>query len=56
MLAKVRDVVPRWLRLVDRVTPAELLDIVLAETAYGLRDPRARGVCRRARTSRSSAA
>ena len=42
VLSKVRDVVQRWLRLVDRVTPAELLDIVLAETAYGMeiRGPR----------------
>ena len=42
VLSKVRDVVRRWLRLVDRMTPAELLDTVLAETAYGMeiRGPR----------------
>ena len=42
VLAKVRDLVRRWLRLVDRMTPAELLDAVLAETAYGMeiRGPR----------------
>ena len=39
VLSKVREVVQRWLRLVDRMTPAELLDTVLAETAYGMRDP-----------------
>jgi ATP-dependent helicase/nuclease subunit A len=42
VLAQVRDLVRRWLQLVDRMTPAELLDTVLAETAYGLeiRGPR----------------
>ena len=34
MLERVRDALPRWLGLVDVVTPAELLDRVLGETAY----------------------
>src|SRR5205823_10566867 len=34
VLAQVRDALPRWLAAVDRVTPAELLDLVLHETAY----------------------
>jgi ATP-dependent helicase/nuclease subunit A len=33
-LATLREAVPRWLRLVDRLTPAELLSTVLAETSY----------------------
>ena len=42
MLARVRDALPRWLAQVDRVTPAELLDAVLRETAYAfeMRGPR----------------
>jgi ATP-dependent helicase/nuclease subunit A len=36
VLTRVRNSVRRWLSLVDRVTPAELLDAVLAETAYHL--------------------
>ncbi|MEO8255856.1 MAG: UvrD-helicase domain-containing protein [Acidobacteriota bacterium] len=36
VLSKLREVVPGWLRLVDRMKPAELLDTVLAETAYGM--------------------
>jgi ATP-dependent helicase/nuclease subunit A len=31
----VRDAVPRWLGWVDRLTPAEILSRILAETAYG---------------------
>jgi ATP-dependent helicase/nuclease subunit A len=40
--SKVRATVPGWLSIVDRVTPAELLDAVLAETAYHveIRGPR----------------
>src|SRR5581483_7732174 len=34
VLARVRSAVPRWLALVDRVTPAHLLDQLLRETAY----------------------
>jgi len=39
---RLRMVVAGWLRLVDRVTPAELLDGILRETAYAyeLRGPR----------------
>src|SRR5207245_4500994 len=33
-LAQARAALPRWLDLVDRVAPAELLDLVLRETAY----------------------
>jgi ATP-dependent helicase/nuclease subunit A len=42
VLSKVREAVRRWLGLVDRTTPAELLDRVLAESAYGMeiRGPR----------------
>jgi ATP-dependent helicase/nuclease subunit A len=42
VLSKVRDVVRGWLSLVDRMTPGDLLDAVLAETAYGMeiRGPR----------------
>jgi ATP-dependent helicase/nuclease subunit A len=42
VLSKTRDAVRRWLGVVDRMTPAELLDRVLAETAYGMeiRGPR----------------
>jgi ATP-dependent exoDNAse (exonuclease V) beta subunit len=35
VLETVRAAVPRWLAMVDRVTPSELLDKVLRETAYG---------------------
>jgi len=35
ILAGLRCAIPRWLALVDRVTPSELLRIVLAETDYG---------------------
>jgi ATP-dependent helicase/nuclease subunit A len=34
VLTRVRESVARWLSFVDRMTPAELLDAVLAETAY----------------------
>ena len=34
VLNLVRAAVPRWLSLVDRVTPSQLLDTVLNETAY----------------------
>jgi ATP-dependent helicase/nuclease subunit A len=34
VLARVRDALPRWLAQVDLVTPSELLDAVLRETAY----------------------
>ena len=34
VLAFARPAVARWLALVDRITPAELLDTVLAETGY----------------------
>ena len=34
LLALARESVPQWVALVDRVTPAELLDRVLAESAY----------------------
>ena len=42
VLVRLRMVVAGWLRLVDRVTPAELLDGILRETAYAyeLRGPR----------------
>jgi ATP-dependent helicase/nuclease subunit A len=33
-LALARAAVPRWLSLVDRLTPSELLDLILAESAY----------------------
>jgi ATP-dependent helicase/nuclease subunit A len=41
---RVRGAVPRWLSLVDRLSPAELFDVVLDETAYAreLRGPRYR--------------
>ena len=42
--------VPRWLAWVDRLPPSELLDAVLRETAYALRDCAARAGGRRART------
>jgi ATP-dependent helicase/nuclease subunit A len=47
VLAAVRASVKRWLTWVDRMTPAELLDAVLRETAYlveirGARRPQAR--------------
>jgi ATP-dependent exoDNAse (exonuclease V) beta subunit len=34
VLTRVRESVSRWLSFVDRMTPAELLDVVLAEAAY----------------------
>jgi ATP-dependent helicase/nuclease subunit A len=34
VLALARPAVARWLALVDRITPAELVDAVLAETGY----------------------
>jgi ATP-dependent helicase/nuclease subunit A len=42
VLNRVRTAMPRWLAAVDRVTPSELLDGVLRETAYAyeLRGPR----------------
>jgi len=42
VLAHLRDTLPRWLALVDRVTPVELLETVLAESAYAceIRGPR----------------
>ena len=42
VLDLLRASVPRWLAQVDRVTPSELLDTVLGETAYAyeLRGPR----------------
>lgn len=42
VLTFARDAVARWMGLVDRVPPAELLDQVIAETAYAfeLRGPR----------------
>lgn len=42
VLALARESVARWLSLVDRIPPAELLDAVLAESAYAyeLRGPR----------------
>ena len=43
-LARVREALRRWLGRVDRITPAELLDELLAETAYAfeIRGPRRR--------------
>jgi ATP-dependent helicase/nuclease subunit A len=42
VLQRVRAALPRWFALVDRVTPSELLDTVLRETAYAyeMRGPR----------------
>jgi ATP-dependent helicase/nuclease subunit A len=42
VLTRARASVARWLSFVDRITPAELLDAVLAETAYHaeIRGPR----------------
>jgi ATP-dependent helicase/nuclease subunit A len=42
VLAQVRQSAPRWIALVDRLPPADLLDLVLAESAYAyeLRGPR----------------
>jgi ATP-dependent helicase/nuclease subunit A len=42
VLNRVRSALPRWLAAVDRVTPSELLDGILRETAYAyeLRGPR----------------
>jgi len=34
VLERVREALPRWLELVDLVTPGELLELVLRETAY----------------------
>jgi ATP-dependent helicase/nuclease subunit A len=34
VLERVRDAIPRWLEMVDRVTPSELVDAILRETAY----------------------
>jgi ATP-dependent helicase/nuclease subunit A len=44
VLGRAREGVARWLSLVDRVPPAELLEMVLEETAYlfETRGPRAR--------------
>jgi ATP-dependent helicase/nuclease subunit A len=36
VLAQVREAMARWLPLVDRVTPSELLDTVLREAAYAV--------------------
>jgi len=43
VLEHVRNALPRWLARVDRVTPSELLDWVLRDTAYAIeiRGPRA---------------
>ncbi len=43
-LTELRRAVPRWLACVDRLSPAELFDVVLDETAYAyeLRGPRYR--------------
>ena len=42
VLERVRAALPRWLAMVDRVTPSELLDAILRETAYAfeMRGPR----------------
>jgi ATP-dependent helicase/nuclease subunit A len=42
VLDRVRETLPRWLALVDRVTPVELLETVLRESAYAyeIRGPR----------------
>jgi ATP-dependent helicase/nuclease subunit A len=42
VLERVRRAIPRWLATVDRVTPSELLDGILRETAYAFetRGPR----------------
>ncbi len=42
VLERVRAAIPRWLAMVDRVTPSELLDAILRETAYAveMRGPR----------------
>ena len=42
MLTRMRATVPRWLGLVDRLPPAELIDLVLNESAYAyeIRGPR----------------
>jgi ATP-dependent helicase/nuclease subunit A len=42
VLERVRAALPRWLAMVDRVTPSEMLDAILRETAYGceMRGPR----------------
>jgi ATP-dependent helicase/nuclease subunit A len=35
VLGELRTAIPRWLALVDRLTPSELLRVVLRETDYG---------------------
>src|SRR5215471_10307209 len=42
VLERVRSAMPRWLEAVDRITPSELLDGILRETAYAyeMRGPR----------------
>ena len=42
VLERVREAIPRWLLMVDRLPPSELLDQVLTETAYAyeMRGPR----------------
>jgi len=42
VLERVRAALPRWLAMVDRVTPSEVLDAILHETAYAceMRGPR----------------
>ena len=42
VLERVRSAMPRWLDAVDRITPSELLDGILRETAYAyeMRGPR----------------
>jgi ATP-dependent helicase/nuclease subunit A len=44
VMALARRHVPRWVSLVDRITPAELLDRIVSESAYAweLRGPRRR--------------
>ena len=55
-LELARADVPGWLALVDRMPPSELLDRVLAESAYAAEIGGSRLTGRRARTSRRSAA
>jgi ATP-dependent helicase/nuclease subunit A len=42
MLERVRAALPRWLAMVDRITPSDLLDTILREVAYAyeMRGPR----------------
>ena len=42
VLERVRSAMPRWLDAIDRITPSELLDGILRETAYAyeMRGPR----------------